>query len=64
MTNLRVTKAKELLEDETVSIKEVCYKVGYSDPNYFSKIFKKATGMTPTEYRSAIYKGGGVVGGE
>ena len=64
LTNLRVTKAKELLEDETVSIKEVCYKVGYSDPNYFSKIFKKATGMTPTEYRLAIYKKGGVVGGE
>ncbi|KXG74708.1 response regulator transcription factor [Thermotalea metallivorans] len=52
LTELRIEKSKELLKDAAVSVKEVCYKIGYSDPNYFSKIFKKVTGITPTEYRA------------
>ena len=40
-----------LLEDSRYSIKEVCLMCGYSDPNYFSRIFKKYEGMTPSEYR-------------
>ncbi len=51
LTELRVDKSKELLKDTSYSIKEICYKIGYSDPNYYCKIFKKVTGMTPTEYR-------------
>jgi two-component system response regulator YesN len=59
LTELRIDKAKEFLKDTTISIKEVCYKIGYSDPNYFSKIFKKVTGMTPTEFRtSRVYQEG------
>lgn len=52
LTELRIEKAMLLLKDSNVNIKMVCYEVGYSDPNYFSKIFKKNTGMTPTEYRN------------
>ncbi|SNR98281.1 two component transcriptional regulator, AraC family [Anaerovirgula multivorans] len=52
LTNLRIEKSKDILKDATVNVKEVCFEVGYSDPNYFSKIFKKITGMTPTEYRA------------
>lgn len=52
LTELRVEKAKEILKDKTINIKEICYEVGYTDPNYFSKIFKKSTGMTPTEFRN------------
>ena len=44
-------KAKELLATTQLSMKEICAKVGYSDPNYFSKTFKKNVGVTPTEYR-------------
>lgn len=54
LTELRIDKSKELLKKENISIKEVCYKIGYSDPNYFSKIFKKITGMTPTEYKANV----------
>ncbi|GFZ31942.1 hypothetical protein CSC2_24680 [Clostridium zeae] len=48
---LRIKKAKELLRDNSISIKEVCFSVGYNDPNYFSKVFKKYEGRSPTEYR-------------
>ena len=51
LTNLRMSRAKELLKDESRSMKEICMEVGYSDPNYFSRIFKKNVGLTPTEYR-------------
>lgn len=34
-----------------LSIKEVSYMVGYTDPNYFSKMFKKITGCTASEYK-------------
>lgn len=51
LTELRIDKSKEMLKDFNISIKEISYGVGYSDPNYFSKIFKKVTGMSPTEYR-------------
>ena len=52
VTSLRIQKAKELLkEDRDCSMKEICSSVGYSDPNYFSRIFKKNEGITPTEYR-------------
>jgi len=57
LTDLRIEKSKELLKGELVSVKEVCYQVGYSDPNYFSKIFKKTTGTTPTEYRENKFSG-------
>ena len=51
LTSLRIAKAKELLQGTEESIKEICSEVGYSDPNYFSRIFKKVVGYTPTEYR-------------
>ncbi|MCX8131793.1 MAG: response regulator [Clostridia bacterium] len=51
LTFIRIQKAKEFLEEGKYSVKEVCYQVGYSDPNYFSRIFKKVTGITPTEFK-------------
>jgi|GEM_PF-6635919 two-component system, response regulator YesN len=46
-----MNKAKELLEDASLSIKEICTMSGYSDPNYFSRIFKKIENVTPSEFR-------------
>lgn len=51
---VRIDEAKKLLKDNSLSVKEICYMVGYSDPNYFSKVFKKYEGVTPTEYREKI----------
>lgn len=50
VNNLRVEKAKEYMNQEDYTIKEICYLVGYKDPNYFSRIFKKYVGISPTEY--------------
>lgn len=52
LTTLRMNRAKELLADPAASVRDVCTAVGYQDPNYFSRIFKRTTGFTPTEFRS------------
>lgn len=51
VTRTRIKHARRFLEDSRYSIKEICVMSGYSDPNYFSRIFKKYEGMTPSEYR-------------
>lgn len=51
LTDRRMEKARQLLKETGMNIKAVSREIGYGDPNYFSKIFKKYTGLTPTEYR-------------
>lgn len=51
INKVRVEKAKILLKDENLSIAEVSSLVGFSEHNYFSKVFKKYALMTPTSYR-------------
>lgn len=51
LTGIRMEKAKELLTTTEYSMKEICSMVGYADPNYFSRSFKKKVGVTPTEYK-------------
>lgn len=51
LTRIRIEHAKMLLKNDRLSIKEVCVNSGYSNPNYFSRIFKKYVGKTPTEFR-------------
>jgi len=50
LTSIRMKVAEELLIENRHSIKEVAYYVGYHDPNYFSRIFRKQKGITPTSY--------------
>ena len=57
LTAIRINKAKELLDASEYSMKEICAMVGYSDPNYFSRTFKKNVGVTPTEYKESRKKG-------
>lgn len=48
----RIDIAKELLSNGEMNVKEVCYKVGYNDPNYFSKVFKKYEGVSPVNFKT------------
>jgi two-component system response regulator YesN len=50
LTELRIERAEKLIRESRMNIKEVAYAVGYQDPNYFSKIFRKVTGLLPTQY--------------
>lgn len=57
VTHLRMEKAKELLNVSSLRSYEIAYAVGYSDPHYFSGVFKKHTGETPTDYRQKMITG-------
>jgi transcriptional regulator GlxA family with amidase domain len=48
---VRVEAAKRLLEKDKVGIEQVCIKTGYEDFNFFRKIFRRHTGLSPQEYR-------------
>ena len=49
----RINKAKDLLKNFELKIKEIAYQVGFRSPDYFCRIFKKKTGLSPTEWRMA-----------
>lgn len=51
LVDLRINKAKELIENTDLKIYEVAEQVGYSNLSYFSRIYKKHTGINPTEDR-------------
>ncbi|WP_276354406.1 response regulator transcription factor [Cohnella caldifontis] len=54
---VRMDKAKELLEAPHLKIQDISDLIGYKDKNYFSKAFKNAFGMSPTEYRHQLEDG-------
>ena len=49
--HVRIMRACELLKDTDESLSSVAFAVGFSDAKYFSKVFKRETGIVPTEYR-------------
>jgi two-component system response regulator YesN len=59
ITELRIENAEKLLRESKMNIKEVAFAAGYQDPNYFSKIFRKITGLSPLAYAEEIKRGGG-----
>jgi two-component system, response regulator YesN len=54
LLNIRLAKAKKLLENPYLKIYEVAYGVGYGNEKYFSKVFKKQVGATPNEFRRSL----------
>ncbi|MBT9777981.1 response regulator [Clostridium sp. MCC353] len=52
LTQVRMNEAKKMLQNKAVNIKDVSSGVGYTDSKYFSKVFKRMTGMLPSEYRT------------
>ncbi len=53
LRNIRIERAKQIIENGNTNISEVCYKVGFSTPSYFTKCFKEHFGILPTEVDSA-----------
>ncbi len=46
-----IVEAKKMLDDESLSIKDICYKLTYQEPTNFTKFFKAMEGITPRQYR-------------
>ena len=51
---LRINNCMTLLASTQLNITDICMLSGYTDPLYFSKIFKKYVGMSPREYRKEL----------
>lgn len=57
LTSIRISAAKRLLTHTTMSIEQIAQEIGIGDPLYFSQLFRKNTGRSPSEYRSQhIYR--------
>ena len=54
METRRLMEAKELLATTDLSIAEIGFELGYKEKAYFSNVFKKKTGQTPTRFRSEV----------
>ncbi|RSK28898.1 response regulator [Bacillus sp. HMF5848] len=52
--DLRINKAKDLLENTSLKVYEVAESAGFNDVKYFSKLFKRMTGYSPMDYRAAM----------
>lgn len=53
---LRLAKAKALLNESDLSVKEIAYELGFNDEKYFMKLFKRYEHITPMNYKNAYYK--------
>jgi transcriptional regulator GlxA family with amidase domain len=51
LQNLRVEEAKRFLEGSKMAVDEISFEVGYEDPSFFRRLFKRRTGLTPSQYR-------------
>lgn len=54
INNLKLDKAKNMLEISNYSIAEIAQSSGFADPYYFSRFFKQQTGVSPSEYRASV----------
>ncbi len=52
LTHMKVQAACNMLDFSPMKINQICYKIGIGDPYYFSKVFTKVAGVSPTEYRN------------
>jgi two-component system response regulator YesN len=59
LIDYRLQKAKEMLKKPNVSVRDVSRLCGYSDANYFARLFRRMTGVSPSEYTARKSGGGG-----
>jgi AraC-like DNA-binding protein len=57
INTVRVDKAKQLLATSSLPVTDIAYRIGFHDANYFSRQFKKSTGVTPGDYRKQAIAG-------
>ncbi len=57
LTNVRLENAKRLMRETEMKGYDIAYECGFSDPHYFSYIFKKNTGLSPREYKLSVEEG-------
>ncbi len=57
LTNVRIENAKRLIKESDMKGYDIAYECGFSDPHYFSYIFKKNTGLSPREFKSSVSSG-------
>lgn len=60
LTQVRIGKAKFMLEKYDLPLSQIAQRCGFNDFNYFYKVFKKVVGRTPTEYRNSVQAGAAV----
>ena len=53
ITEKRLIKAKELLENNVATVSEIAYKVGFNSPSYFNKVFRKHFNLSPGDVRKS-----------
>lgn len=56
MIDLKLTEAKRLLAFTDLTASEICYQTGFEDPSYFTRLFRKKSGMTPGDFREKYQK--------
>jgi two-component system response regulator YesN len=54
-TALKVDRAKQLLREGELSVRQIAERLSFDTPNYFSKTFKRCTGQTPTAYQKRAF---------
>jgi transcriptional regulator GlxA family with amidase domain len=54
ITKMRLERAAQLLEKQAYRVAEVGYKVGYSDSNYFTRVFRQTFGVPPSSYKDSL----------
>lgn len=65
LSRTRIRYACDYMHDSKMKVYEIAFKVGFKDEKYFSKVFKKVTGQSPTEYRAMLVEdAAGIVFGE
>ena len=60
VNRIRIEKACEILKSSSCTIAQVSEMTGYSDPSYFSRIFKNQTGKTPSQWKRRLGKTDGM----
>jgi len=54
VTRDRITRAQQFIRETSRSLIEIALEVGYTSPSHFTKVFRRVTGVTPKEFRSAL----------